>query len=104
MQAFDGELHDETGQYPSDEAVQWIRDYDDFQHYGALMVFLKSVWWMPAWGWRETRRRYYLSTGGWSGNEELIDALKTSNCFFWSLRWLSSRRGGHYVFEKKRVA
>lgn len=39
-----------------------------------------------------------LSTAGWSGNEEIIKALKR-NRIFWSMFWAKSERGGHYTFE-----
>ena len=42
--------------------------------------------------------KYELSTGGWAGNEDLIDAM-SSNLVFWNLTWYSSRRGGHYEFR-----
>jgi hypothetical protein len=49
-----------------------------------------------------TRRRLYLSTGGWSGNEDLIDALQ-HNHMFWATCWLRSERGGHHVFDLTRA-
>jgi hypothetical protein len=39
-----------------------------------------------------------LSTGGWSGHEEIIEALKKST--WWKMYWYSSRRGGHYIFKR----
>jgi len=42
-----------------------------------------------------------MSTGGWSGNEDMLGAL-SDNAVFWLLHWRSSRRGGHYVFEIKK--
>ena len=39
-----------------------------------------------------------LSTAGWSGNEEIIDALE-KNQFFWLMFWTKSERGGRYTFE-----
>lgn len=49
--------------------------------------------------------RLELSTGGWSDNEEWIaeastfDVRKQSLWLWWSRCWVSTRRGGHYVFE-----
>jgi hypothetical protein len=45
-----------------------------------------------------TKYRYYISTGGWSGCEEVIYLLRKKPVF-WALSWLSSARGGHYIFE-----
>ena len=45
--------------------------------------------------------RLYLSTGGWSGNESVIDAMM-ANRPFWMIGWEKSRRGGHYWFRIKR--
>ena len=39
-----------------------------------------------------------VSTGGWSGNEDLIRALQ-ENFYFWQTAWRCSERGGHYEFE-----
>lgn len=38
-----------------------------------------------------------LATGGWSGNEDMIGALRSS--FFWFAYWEMSRRGGGYTFH-----
>ena len=40
----------------------------------------------------------YISTGGWSGNEDLIGAMQ-NNAMLWIMTWVSSRRGGHYTFH-----
>ena len=40
----------------------------------------------------------YMSTGGWSGNADLIRALQ-ENFYFWQTAWRCSERGGHYEFE-----
>ena len=41
---------------------------------------------------------YEYHTGGWSGNEDVIHAMKM-NFLFWSLSWIKSTRGGHYYFK-----
>ena len=39
-----------------------------------------------------------LRTGGWSHNEEIIDALK-ENKLVWSLCWVMSTSGGYHKFK-----
>lgn len=40
----------------------------------------------------------HISTLGWSGNEDMMRALK-DNYIVWGIHWYSHIRGGHYVFE-----
>ena len=40
-----------------------------------------------------------LHTGGWSGNEDIINSL-TKN-IFWTVYWIKTERGGHYYFKGK---
>ena len=40
-----------------------------------------------------------LITGGWSDNESIIGTMQ-KNWMLWSRCWLSSHRGGKYVFEE----
>lgn len=42
------------------------------------------------------------STGGWSGNESIIGAMQ-KNRMVWNFLWEQSRRGGHYVFDKRAL-
>jgi hypothetical protein len=103
------DLLDEGG-YPTDAALTVIKIWDWSDSKG-WFEFIKSIWWMPEWGWHEKEEdhdwdkdkfvyRYYISTGGWSGNESIINAMKEYTSM-WHLQWYSSRRGGHYVFELK---
>ena len=43
-----------------------------------------------------------LMTGGWSDNEDIIQALE-KNQMFWRLCWEESRRGGYYKFDLSRA-
>jgi len=103
------DLLDEDG-YPTDAALTVIKIWDWSDSKG-WFEFIKSIWWMPEWGWHEkeeghdwdkdkTVYRYHISTGGWSGNESIINAME-ENTTMWSLQWYSSKRGGHYIFELK---
>ena len=93
---------DEHG-YPTEEALKKIINWPDDDMLG-LINFVKELWYYPNY-WHEDGGnkaiRYEISTGGWSGNEDLIGAMR-SNQIFWMLCWYSSRRGGHYIFEVKR--
>lgn len=43
-----------------------------------------------------------IVTGGWSGNEMMIEALQ-KNQVFWAMCWKASHRGGKYVFDMERL-
>ena len=83
--------------YPTEKELRRIEKwpYTDFV---GLMEFIESIWEFKEWGFNRTKSSYQLSTGGWSGNESIIDAMQ-KNIIFWSVCWNSSRRGGHYVFR-----
>ena len=88
---------------PTEEELETIRTWkaDDFH---GMFDFLKyhSLWKYAEDGyWREEDGEYYLSTAGWSANEEIIGAMQ-SNHVWWMFFWLSSKRGGHYIFSKGR--
>ena len=63
-----------------------------------LLVFIKHLWTYDHYFKVTEDNVYFLSTGGWSGNEQIIEALRR-NILFWSLCWMESRRGGHYKFK-----
>lgn len=89
---------DEDDVYPSEQELDAIREWrrEDFR---GLLGFVRDRWWPDRdYGWQEDGRRYAIATGGWSGNEELVAALK-QNTMFWMLCWQMSRRGGYYEFE-----
>lgn len=96
--------------YPTQESLDAIKDWDYVKgiwndqgqkDYHGFIEFIKlwnETWWTPSWGWSFTKRRLYVSTGGWSGNEETIEYVM-DNHLFWSQHWVSTRRGGHFIFE-----
>ena len=105
------ELLDDDG-YPTDAALEIVRLWHWSDTKG-WFEFVKSVWYSPSWGWSEGLEphdylnnpevyRYHISTGGWSGNESIISAMN-ENDMIWSLTWVQSRRGGHYIFEGREL-
>ena len=83
------------GEYPTEAALERIEHWEgDLRE---LMAFAHSIWWAADWGWNQEGDDYYVSTGGWSGNEDIIGALR-SNFLFWSLHHRSTRAGGHFMF------
>lgn len=103
------ELLDQDG-YPTEAALDIIRGWKVDRPFSELMAFIEPLWYGLDRHWRQVQepheiwtdrmvRRWYISTGGWSGNESIIDAMRET-AFLWTLNWVQSRRGGHYIFEE----
>jgi hypothetical protein len=100
-------MPDQDG-YPTDEEIRIIKEWPISENYYAWFAFIRSCWWYADWGWHEEDaigelsnkpvHRYSISTGGWSGNESIIEAMQDS-LFPWITTWVKSERGGHYVFH-----
>ena len=82
--------------YPTEETLKQIEEMD-CKDFHAFMDFIHNEWEFADWGWKRDGDVYYISTGGWSGNEDLIQSMR-KNFMFWMLFWQQSRRGGHYIF------
>lgn len=68
----------------------------------ALVEYLKDIF--PEQGVikvsGKTRLKVFIATCGWSGCEEIIEALeKADNGMFWLCCWQKSIRGGKYWFK-----
>jgi hypothetical protein len=90
--------------YPEGHELRRIRNYGDDFH--GLMDYVKYLWKYPD---RITEfhstcedgkvyRIVSVSTGGWSGNEDIVDALQ-KNHSFWMICWHMSKRGGYHEFR-----
>ena len=82
--------------YPTKETLEAIKSWpgEDTRN---LIEFIYSAWHWPDYAENEGAV-LKLHTGGWSGNEDIVSALK-ENTVFWLLYWYSSKRGGHYEFR-----
>jgi hypothetical protein len=105
--------------YPTDDTLKQIKEWKikTYKDTLELFEFIKQNWWMPDWGFHHTqkdveiiygnakgnrRHEFQLSTGGWSGNEDVIRAMR-ENYVFWGTTWCVHRRGGHYEFEVEEL-
>lgn len=96
--------------YPTDEELKRIEEWPPSENYKEWFDFIHSIWTYADWAWREEEkkhnelfrgkqvRQYSISTGGWSGNESIIEAME-KNWIAWTMTWVQSTRGGHYLFE-----
>ena len=96
--------------YPSEADLEKIRAWEgDVREWFAIIQQAGNYW--PDWGWHEEDvvdesgrpvHRFHVSTGGWSGNEEILSTM-SENFIMWATSWQEHRRGGHYVFEIVRA-
>ena len=85
-----------SDQYPTDDELEIIRTWKE--NYKELMDYVCHIWHWSDMARKVGSNNWTFLTGGWSGNEEIIEALK-QNILFWTFCWESSVRGGHYKFE-----
>lgn len=91
--------------YPTEEWIMFIKNFKyETMPIMDFVNLLRNNWWSPDWGFHLKRkykrtRKLYLSTGGWSGNEETIDAIISN---FWLRHLMGYSQwniGGHYIFK-----
>lgn len=88
--------------YPTEEELDTITNWDYKEGFHELMAYIETLWvYADAGYWTRTGEEYHISTAGWSGNEEIIQAMQ-ENTIFWAFCWAQSRRGGHYIFDLTR--
>lgn len=90
--------------YPDEQDLIKIKEWDLLKQGvdGLLDLVEENTNWADRQIERTGKRviRYVYHTGGWSGNEDVIEALRL-NFMFWSMYWLKTTRGGHYYFKIK---
>lgn len=95
---FELELDDDG--YPTDETLEAIKNFEvnGDEDCEKLLQMASQVWLYPDYFTKdEPTGCWFVSTGGWSGNEDVIRAL-VENHVFWALYWKQTQVGGHYVF------
>jgi hypothetical protein len=97
----DMEILDEDG-YPTEAFLESIVGWRHENGFDALLQHAVKGHIYPKYWEREATDRketvWNISTGGWSGNEAIIEALQ-QNIIFWAMCWYQSRRGGHHIFK-----
>lgn len=85
-------------EYPSRWDLRKIRRFDFQRKSVKEFLDLINLTWNHHYGraWKG-RKKFKLATGGWSGNEEIIQAMIPT--LFWISRWELSRAGGYYEFD-----
>ncbi len=97
------ELLDDDG-YPTELALEVIRNWVHTDPHGCF-AFCRDLWRYPHYFLREIHPahiQWRVSTGGWGGNEDIIKALR-DNQRIWAITWQEIKRGGHYVFQHKKL-
>jgi hypothetical protein len=87
---------------PDEQDLLRIEEYDLVNEpVERLLNHIADIWNWPDWGFKFDGENLELHTGGWSGNEQIIRALKLNSLFF-PLFWQMHERGGHYYFKINR--
>lgn len=83
--------------YPTAETERAIANWD-FRDAPGWLAYIQASW-NHHYGriWREDGL-IKMATGGWSGNEAIVEAMRR-NSLLWSMLWESSHRGGLEVFR-----
>jgi hypothetical protein len=81
--------------YPTEESLTQLRKWP-YTDVAGWLEHARALWYYPEAATVEGKR-YRFATGGWSGNEDVIGAMR-DNHMLWMLCWESSHRGGLYYF------
>ena len=91
--------------YPMEAELSGIRKWKIRTPQDAidLVEYIETLWQYATCGYfvvfnKSDSIEVKMSTAGWSGNEDIIGALR-DNMMFWVLYWQKSERGGHYTFS-----
>jgi hypothetical protein len=105
--------------YPTNATLRRVEKWKIRNHVELLALFeyIRQNWWAADWGFHHTeqevnltyanatckkKHHFQLSTGGWSGNEDMVHSMR-KNYVFWSMTWRVHKAGGHYDFEVEEL-
>lgn len=83
--------------YPTDETESAIRTWD-FRDAADWLEYVSESWNQDYGRLWHQDGKLHLATGGWSGNESIVRAMR-KNYILWSMLWESSHRGGLEVLR-----
>lgn len=84
--------------YPTQEALLEVARFDAVKDVDGYINLIESLWKYPD-RFVLKGNKLYMSTGGWSGNESVIEAMRQNFFFFFAhTQW---KRGGHFWFSLK---
>jgi len=90
-------------EYPDESDLEKIKNWDTIHDPFGLVKFIESICWCDAVRIRGKRVwQVEFHTWGWSGNEDIIYALRENQMFF-AIYWLKTTRGGHYYFKVRKL-
>mgnify|MGYP001214703824 CR=1 FL=1 len=87
--------------YPTEQELEQIKTWSDIP---SLPEFIETVWNTGYGTFARNGGTLKLVTGGWSGNEDIIEAMGNNVALFWTLYWQRSERGGAFYFNDDMVA
>ena len=85
-----------------EEVLAQLELTDAIHDLDKILAVLADNWAFGSDGMVRKGNKLELHTYGWSGNEEMIEALM-KNMMFFSLYWEKSTRGGHYYFKLRKI-
>lgn len=91
----------DSNSYPTEDDLVHLSTSSAKQNHREMLELVRSLWYYPDYVTIDGDT-YTFKTGGWSGNESLIDALQ-HNVLFWSFCWEMSAKGGVHVFKAKQL-
>ena len=85
--------------YPTEETVEFLSKHKNFKNAKEAMDFALDCLNKLCYATVKKENNYiYIATGGWSGCEDIIRAMK-KNVYLAFLKIVSTNRGGHYYAD-----